>query len=373
MRLLSTELAKDKNNKVYIFTGNIRNKPKLEKFSRTTIVRFAQIHAFTPFYKAVPFFKAVFTHVFASVESYNRYCKGLKLDVVHGFSSSPMLALRTLVFRYYSKNSVFVHTIKSISAFKALGFISTILLNKMDAVIVLNNLAKERLVSSGVSADRISVIESPIDLKKFVPITNKKSLSSLKERYGFRGKKVILYYGHFNKFKGVEFLIRSLRHIKSQDITLILIPSFDSNRDYYDKIIHEEGAEGIVSVVSSDVNLVDYIHLADVVVLPYPSMVSTEANPSCLLEAMACGKPVVTTDLAELHGIAKHGFNALLAKPKDHLSIAQNIDLVLSDAGLRKEISAKAVSAAGRFDSKRICYEHMRLYSNLRRYSRLQK
>ena len=61
-----------------------------------------------------------------------------------------------------------------------------------------------------------------------------------------------------------------------------------------------------------------------------------EGLPKSLLEAAACGRPIVATDVPGSREIARQGVNALLVPPDDPQALADAIVQLASDAGLRR-------------------------------------
>jgi glycosyltransferase involved in cell wall biosynthesis len=91
-----------------------------------------------------------------------------------------------------------------------------------------------------------------------------------------------------------------------------------------------------------------------------------EGLPKSLLEAAACGRPIVATDVPGCREIARANENALLVPPDDSVALAGAIEQLASDANLRR-----AFSAAGRriveseFSSEHIGREIVALYGRL--------
>jgi glycosyltransferase involved in cell wall biosynthesis len=81
----------------------------------------------------------------------------------------------------------------------------------------------------------------------------------------------------------------------------------------------------------------------------YPSYL--EAFPIPLTEAMACGTPIITSNVNGLEEIA--GQAALLVDPGDDVAIAEAICRVLSDAGLRADLSARGLARSRLFNWSR--------------------
>lgn len=75
------------------------------------------------------------------------------------------------------------------------------------------------------------------------------------------------------------------------------------NFEQQQKLVEQLNIKPMVEFILENIKIEDYVNFADVVVLPYRNFLGTEGNPSCLLEAMACKTPVVTTNLPELKEI----------------------------------------------------------------------
>ena len=91
-----------------------------------------------------------------------------------------------------------------------------------------------------------------------------------------------------------------------------------------------------------------------------------EGLPKSLLEAAACGRPIVATDVPGCREIARQDVNALLVPPDDQRALADAIDRLAQDADLRRRFAA-----AGRrlveeeFSNMRIGREIVALYNRL--------
>jgi glycosyltransferase involved in cell wall biosynthesis len=65
-----------------------------------------------------------------------------------------------------------------------------------------------------------------------------------------------------------------------------------------------------------------------------------EGLPKSLLEAAACGRPIVATDVPGCREIARPGINALLVPADDASALADAIGRLAANAGLRREFGA---------------------------------
>lgn len=93
----------------------------------------------------------------------------------------------------------------------------------------------------------------------------------------------------------------------------------------------------------------------------YPS--NLEAFPIPLTEAMACGTPILTSDVNGLKEIA--GDAALLINPNDTQSIADGIAQILSDQQLRERLSCKALERSTLFSWDRCAQETLSLLERI--------
>ena len=78
--------------------------------------------------------------------------------------------------------------------------------------------------------------------------------------------------------------------------------------------LENEAAKGFVHWIPHRENALDEIHAADVVVLP---SYYSEGVPRCLIEAMACGKALITTDTPGCRDVVEPRENGLLVPPRD--------------------------------------------------------
>lgn len=84
--------------------------------------------------------------------------------------------------------------------------------------------------------------------------------------------------------------------------------------------------KGVIEYHPHDDNVLPYIHAADVVVLPSYG----EGLPRSLLEALACGKPIITTRAPGCREVVRHLENGLLIEPRSAADLASAFEYVLA-------------------------------------------
>ncbi len=283
---------------------------------------------------------------------------GIEFNIIHSFSAAPLLFMRGLLSKLFARKAILIHTMKAYSRSKW-GNRFYFILNLANAITVPTQVFANKLLEAGIRKDKIQIIHSNIDIKKFLPLDKEE----LKIKYGYKNKKIIFYYGAMWKHKGADYLVESIPKVIGNDtnknVLFIFAPRHDCWRiERYKQIIKDMGMEKFCKFILTDVKINEYVAMADAVVLPYPGLIGTEGNPSCLLEAMACKTLVVTTDLPELKEIVNGC--VLMAKPRDVNSLVETINLALKKPS--KEMIEKAYLKSKEFDGEKICREFIRLY-----------
>ena len=307
----------------------------------------------------------IFNQLFAPILGYYRVKK--KFDIVHSFSSSPILALRSIIPKVLNKKIAAVHSIKSFSKYGGKKTRSFRYLNYLDGIITNLNVIKNYLIKGKVNSAKIKVIRSNIDETNFYVMSKEK----LKLKYGYSKNKVILYYGPLTDRKGVRYLISAFALLCRKNSSYKLVLACKNAVRINDHINQVKKQMNVLKIGSDCVDFVkfgvpiaEYVNLADVVVMPYPELIGTEGNPSCILESMACGTPVVTSDLPELIEFLNQDL-VYFAKAKDYKSIASKIDECFNSKEKTKKMAAKSLEYVKIFFTAKICEEHIRYYEKL--------
>ncbi|MBW3017477.1 glycosyltransferase, partial [Candidatus Woesearchaeota archaeon] len=276
----------------------------------------------------------------------------LNIGIVNSFSSAPVVALRSFFIKRCIKNVKLVHTLKGFSMFSFGSLKYSRFLNYADAVVVPTPFLRQKVIENGCSAEKINVIDTLIDMRKFKPMKVKKT-------------NTIMYYGHLKKLKGVEYLIRAAQYI--DDVNIVISWSGIGDLSYHKNLIKELGLQDRTSILMPGMpypKFVRMINESNALVFPYTTVKSTEMPPSCVLESMACGKPVIVSDFPEFRQVFKD--EVLFAKPKDARDLANKINLVIGDKKLAAKLSKNALKKAKQYDAKNVATKYLKLYKELR-------
>lgn len=330
-----------------------------------TAIRIIRPYSFFRFaigsgYNPLHFFDLAIAHALG-VRWVERH-ENIRFDVLHSFSAAPLLMYRSVLARVFLRRRIpLIHSFKSISQYRLGTYFPRLIARAFDAITVQTEFQRNFLQRHRVAADRIHIIPSHINTKKFKPRDKK----ALKKVLGFTDRFVILYYGHFLEVKGVEYLIRAIPELvkkTNKSFSVILAWSGLGDVEAYDWLLAETHTHGIINVLKNADPIEEYVSMADTVVLPYPHLLATEANPSCILESMASKTLVVTSDLRELPLFLKSGKNVLKVTPCDPTALSIALAKVISGELAVQQIIENAYNDSAKFDLNEIGKQYITLY-----------
>lgn len=141
--------------------------------------------------------------------------------------------------------------------------------------------------------------------------------------------------------RGTDHAICAIAVLKKMGYRISLQIAGDNDmRPFFENLAREKGVAAEVTFLGHVENrsMPRLYEEANIVLVPSPWR---EATPIAVLEAMAVGTPVITTDIGGIPEIAIDGFNATIARP-DGDCIAQKIIALMQAPNTRAEISQRA-------------------------------
>jgi len=181
----------------------------------------------------------------------------------------------------------------------------------------------------------------------------------------FARRPALLFVGRLVDYKGVDVLLKALPGLEAD----LAIVGDGPRRARLEALARELGVVEQVQFlgeVSSDELLARY-HACDAFVLP--SVTRQEAFGMVQLEAMACGRPVVSTDLGT--GVAwvnHHGQTGLVVTPGDVEDLRGALARLIADEELRRRLGAQGrARVLNHFTAERMCSATRSLYLDIAR------
>ena len=179
------------------------------------------------------------------------------------------------------------------------------------------------------------------------------------------GRPVISMISRLQEDKGVKEFARAAQMIKERKIEADFWLIGDTDSSYPSPILIEDLQEwenkGFLSVLGyrKDINIL--IGNSNIIVLPS----YREGLPKVLLEAAACGRPVITTDVPGCRAAIEDGKTGLLVPPRDSSSLADKIEYLLGNKELLKKMgNAGRKLAEENFSLDKVVSAHLKIYSS---------
>lgn len=214
----------------------------------------------------------------------------------------------------------------------------------------------------GLSRDRIVVIPNGVS-DDFRPASDGNALSEIRQRFSIQGERFILFVGGADPRKNHRtFLAACARKVKQlEGCSLVLVGDPVHRFGDLRQTAVTFGLENRV-ICTGRLSLADmrllYSH-AELFV--FPSIYEGFGMP--VLEAMACGAPVITSNRTSLPEVA--GDAAILVNPEDADELADAIVRVLDDGALRDTLRVKGVERAKQFTWDDAARRTLALYQEL--------
>jgi glycosyltransferase involved in cell wall biosynthesis/SAM-dependent methyltransferase len=173
---------------------------------------------------------------------------------------------------------------------------------------------------------------------------------------------LIVACGRLKTLKGFSYLIDALVEVRKSTPASLWIIGEGEERGTLENKINKRGLQSCVRLLGFQENPFKYMAAADVFVLSS----LFEGFGNVIVEAMACGVPVIATDCP--YGpreIISDGKNGILVKPEDASALARAILEVLNDDEMRKRLSVEGKDRANDFNAHTIAAEYEELFVNV--------
>jgi len=212
-------------------------------------------------------------------------------------------------------------------------------LKRADRILTVSKETMKYVLKLGADKSKTSVIYNGVDTNCFCTVKkedNRKKLGLPKTR------KIIFSVRRLVYKNGIDTLIESAALVaKNNPDILFVVAGKGPSRKLIEKSIKELGIENNIKLTGfvPDKLLPVYYNAADYFVLP---SASGEGLPLVLLEAMACGLPVIATTVGGIPEIINHLENGILIPPRNPEAMANAISKIIPDEKLAKSIGEEA-------------------------------
>jgi glycosyltransferase involved in cell wall biosynthesis len=291
-----------------------------------------------------------------------RLARSLKLDLIFNPKiSAPWRTLCNTVIMLHGADWFEVPQSYSLSNRVYHQFAATLYSQKADAIIACSHDAATRLEQRIPAArGKIVAVHHGVD-EEFYPVMDDDTLSTVRHKYSLPDP-FLLYVGKIYPMKNVSGVVRAFSHLRDQiphKLVIVGPPGPRAERELAP--IRTYGLENDVVLVGRvpDQDLPAIYSLADVFL--FPSLYEGFGIP--LLEAMACGCPVVTSVAGACPEVV--GDAAVLVDPNDVRAIAAAAYDVVTNPTLAQTLRAKGLERAKAFTWEKCARETLGVFERV--------
>lgn len=281
-------------------------------------------------------------------------------DLIHYHSLFPLAEIMECLFNPRKKKIVTLHYERLTRNYLMVIYKPLLreFFKRMDILIIPSKAFLNSKLLSGFEK-KTETIPFGIDIKKFElnpDIEERKG--EIRKKYGFP---IILFVGNLLPYKGLRYLILAMKEIKGK----LLIIGDGNEMDRLKRTVHKNGLTEKVYFLGekSYRELVSFYHASDIFVLP--SLYESFGNVQ--LEAMACGKPVINTNIpTAVPEVSIHGETGLTVPPANPTALSEAIKRLLENDKERIKYGIRARQRVEKFYSMEVISEKiLSLYRKL--------
>ncbi len=299
--------------------------------------------------------------------------KELGTDLVH-FLFTPR-PLTSYLFRFrllFSK----VKTIQTLATIDDKTIKNTKLLKKVlfaDRIIAQSYVTESKLKNAGI--DNVQVIYPGINLERYFPQPKNKEL--LEELGIKKDEIVVLFAGEYTRLKAIDDIISAFEQIfqdykkEAEKLKLILACRIKSQEDLKKQALVEEHAkkEGYLNKIvflSTVENMPRLFNISDINIFPAQEMAGKFDIPLAIVEAMACEKATIVSDIDVLTEFVNNGKTGLVVSKGAPIQLRDSILRLVRNKDERERLAKSAKTyVQNNFDIRNVVKNYKTVYNEL--------
>jgi teichuronic acid biosynthesis glycosyltransferase TuaC len=254
--------------------------------------------------------------------------KGISFDLIHADFVYPEGYQAYLLGKFFKKPVVVTthgsDLLVNIEKNQLIKARSSYVLENSDAVICVSKALKKKAISIGADESKLFVIYNGADIEHFKPMEKK----IVRDKLGLPIKSsIVLYVGGLRTVKGPSLLIEAFSQIiandhLSNDILLVIIGEGELETNLKQQVEQLKISNNVLFTGAVKHEEIPYwLNASDIVCVP-----SLSEGLSCVaIEALACGKPVVASNVGGLPEVISNEYLGFLVPPGNYEQLASTI------------------------------------------------
>lgn len=261
---------------------------------------------------------------------------------------------------------IWPESIKAVGAMKQSAIIRFLervemgLYRRADRIVVVARSFADILAARGIDPRKIDIVTNGVDLSRFLP----RRSDDLRRRLGWSGRFVVGYIGTHGMAHALETILDAAEQMEADGRTPDVLLAFIGDGARKDALRQEAERRGLSNVqflpsVPKEEVAEHWGALDATVVHLRATDLFRSVIPSKIFEAMAMGVPILMGVEGEARDIVLDARAGLAFAPESAQGLADAIRALRADPALRRDMSARAVSAAPRFDRHNLAREFL--------------
>jgi glycosyltransferase involved in cell wall biosynthesis len=241
-------------------------------------------------------------------------------------------------------------------------------LRRADYVTCVSQILAQKALQLGTPAERLEVAHLGVDLSVFNPGKTEgswKTGGDIKRAPAILSLRVIRpLYNPLDIAAAIPLVLERLPQAR------FAFPTYNSDpqtlKELKDLIRSQKTGHAVdfIPALDGDSDIADMLRASDVAI----SVPNSDGTPASVLEAMACQKAVILSDISALHEWATHEKECLYVPPGDWQTLGRTILRLLDDDKLRRSLGENAYKMVQtRADRRKCMHRYEQIYQNLSR------
>lgn len=323
-RLELAEKLVERGHEVGVITLGGAGKVVNRVYKRVHVMRIPQVYNPPSMFYPIPNFPLLVKSV---------YSFSGEFDILHFFKQMYLVSLSAHLNIYKPKvltidsfpgldyeHGVFLIDLASFIHSMTLG---KLLLKRFNRLVSLSKVSVKTAMKLGVKEDRIDWIPHGIDTHKIKPDLEVEK--AVREKMRLKGP-IFSFIGRLSPVKGMIYLVSATKQLERSGIEgnlLIIGDGIERNR----LLALRKNKNMKVHFLGFQKNIVRFFQASDFIVLPSLA----EGCPNVVLEAFACGKPVIASKVGGVPDLVNHMKTGILVNPKDVTQLVKAIHGLITD------------------------------------------
>jgi len=252
--------------------------------------------------------------------------------------------------------------------FKAFLSLRNRILKHANSFVAISPAIATELLTQGVRPEVIQTIPNYVDTNVFCPVSHDHK-RKLRQKFALpQNGKIVIYTGRLVSYKGLPLLLKVWKEIQKNQNNVQLLLLGSGGLDIHNceaelkEYTRSNSLENCVHFTGDVNNAWEYLQASDIFVLPSEN----DAFPLALIEAMACGLPVISTPVGAIKSIVENMYNGLLVDVGDYQLLYDALDTLLTDQSLSARLGIKArQNIQNKYSAEIISQKYINLFNSL--------